>query len=151
MISNLPTLTARKVTVEIDVALAGQQISRLTDILQSKDYHLSLAERAALDGVRNLLAVMTDAEVAPANVRCETVRIDRKDVNRIRDLFMAGMGRSAIASKFGYRPLAVSRLCLGRTYMDHAYEPSEFEPPGIRKYYGTDKFPWLASLKKGSK
>ena len=123
MISNLPTMAVRKVTVEIDTALADQQISFITDILQ-QDYHLTRSERMALDGVRNLLAAMLGTEIEQP--RAPAKRIKHEDVNRIRDLGAAGKTPAAIAKQFGYRPLAVSRLLLGRTYQDVAYEPSEF-------------------------
>jgi hypothetical protein len=141
MISNLPTITTRAVTVTIDTALAESQMSRITDILQNKDLHLSRAERSALDGVRNLLSVMIDTPV-PKPPRTHAKRILPKDVNRIRDLRMAGKSTSGIAEQLGYRRLAVQRLCRGDTYTDVPYEPSEFSVSGMEQFAGTNAFPW---------
>jgi hypothetical protein len=141
MISNLPTLTTRKVTVEIDVTLAESQMSRIKDILQAKDTNLTRAERSALDGTRNLLSAMTDTPV-PAPPRTHAKHISPEDVNRIRDLFMAGQSPGGISHRLGCRRLAVQRLIRGDTYGDVPYEPSEFHPPDIKKWAGTDKFPW---------
>ena len=150
MISNLPTLTTRNVTVEIDAALAEHQLSRITDILQCKDYHLSTAERAALDGVRNLLAAMTNTELTPP--RATAKRIAHEDVNRIRDLCMLGKSTADIAERFGYRRLAVQRLRSGQTYADVPYEPSEFATGvDMDKLAGTDAYPWTKTWKGGNR
>jgi hypothetical protein len=141
MISNLPTITTRAVTVTIDTALAESQMSRITDILQNKDLHLSRAERSALDGVRNLLSVMIDTPV-PKPPRTHTKRMTPEDVNRARDLHMAGKGAVGVANQLGYRPLVMQRLLRGDTYTDVPYEPSEFHLPAIKKWAGTNKFPW---------
>ena len=140
MISNLPTLTTRKVTVEIDTALAETQLSRLTDLLQRKDTLITRNERAALDGVRNLLSAMTGAEIKQP--RAPTKRMTVEDINRIRDLYMNGITPAGIAKQMDYRPLAIQRVCNGQTYIDVPYEPSEFHLSDNIRWASTNKFPW---------
>lgn len=151
MISNLPTLTVHKITVEIDIALAETQLSRITDVLRNREYQLSRAERVALDGTRNLLAAVTDTEVRPvkpAKKRGEAKHITHSDVNRIRDLCMIGKTPGKIAKQMGYRTLAVARLLNGQTYAAVPYEPSEFSKGfNLNKLAGTDAYPWTEAWK----
>lgn len=74
-------------------------------------------------------------------------RIPEADINRARDLIMAGKSAKGVAKQLGYRKLAIERLAHGGTYLDVAYTPSEFAPPGVEKIYGTNTFPWLENLK----
>jgi hypothetical protein len=60
---------------------------------------------------------------------------------------MAGATTLSIAERMGYRPLAIQRLCQGRTYMDVPYEPSEFAMSGMDQFAGTNAFPWTKEWK----
>ncbi len=130
---NSPSVTLRKVVLQdVDLDYADRQQLLVTDILRNKDYKFSKAERAALSGVRNLLAEMVrpGEDVAPVKVHRKYNTMVVGDINRARDLDKNGMSVKGIAEKLGYTNLVIARLLQGKTYTKFVYEPSEFAPPG---------------------
>ena len=124
MALNHPILTLRKVTLhDVDVNYAKQQKEIIIGLLRS--HKLSRTERNALDGIRNLLCAVVGEEDEHRPLQ-PVKRIRKQDINRMRDLHLAGKTPEAIAKQFGYRTLAVTRLLKGETYTDVPHTPSEF-------------------------
>ena len=126
MAINSPRATLRRVVLDdVDMAYAEHQLSTVTDILRSnKD--LSRNEREVIDGLRNLLTVITNNPEVVRRPVHKNKRMTPKDVNRCRDLHSAGLSNAAIADRLGYKRLAIQRCTAGQTHQDVPYEPSEF-------------------------
>jgi hypothetical protein len=146
MAVNSPTQAPKSITIEdVDMTLLDLQTKHLNGVLKDRAVALTGPERLSLTGIRNLLLHIQGQAPGAGIVPTKNRRVSEYDINRARDLFMAGKTALSIAKQLGYQPLVIARLLKGQSFADVPYAPSEFAP---HKLPAAGTHPWLKQEKE---